>query len=147
MNKPKGARLITQGNDGHNHSARRSTHRVLIVAVPPVRTLDVFGPMEVFGDANRSRSGGPIYEVSVISGGTDRDVPSHVGRPVRTDQTYCEHRGPIDTLLVAGFDGVSKVRYEQKFLNWARPPTLILSPTSWQESLVFVCYRFYRVDV
>jgi transcriptional regulator GlxA family with amidase domain len=26
----------------------------------------------------------------------------------------------VDTLLVAGFDGVSKVRYESKFLNWLK---------------------------
>jgi transcriptional regulator GlxA family with amidase domain len=62
----------------------------------------VFGPVAVFGDANRSRSDGPMYEVSVISAGTDRDVLTHVGMLVRTDQTYREHRGPIDTLLVAG---------------------------------------------
>jgi hypothetical protein len=74
----------------------------------------VFGPVEVFGDANRSRSDGPPYEVSVISAGTDRDVLNHLGRPMRTDRTYREYRGPIDTLLVAGFDGVSKVRYEQR---------------------------------
>jgi transcriptional regulator GlxA family with amidase domain len=92
----------------------------VIVAVPPVRTLDVFGPVEVFGDANRSRSDGPIYDVSVVSAGDDRDVLSHVGKPVRTDQTYRECRGPIDTLLVAGYDGVSKVRYEPKFLNWLK---------------------------
>jgi transcriptional regulator GlxA family with amidase domain len=120
MNKPEQLRPITQGNDRHNRSQGRTTRRVLIVAVPPVRTLDVFGPVEVFGDANRSRRDGPIYEVSVISAGNDRDVLSHVGKPVRTDQTYREYRGPIDTLLVAGFDGVSKVRYEQKFLNWLK---------------------------
>jgi transcriptional regulator GlxA family with amidase domain len=27
---------------------------------------------------------------------------------------------PVDTLLVAGFDGVSKVRYEPKFLSWLK---------------------------
>jgi transcriptional regulator GlxA family with amidase domain len=120
MNKPRQTTPITQGDDGHNRSPRRSTRRVLIVAVPPVRTLDVFGPVEVFADANRSRGDGPIYEVSVISAGTDRDVLSHVGRPVHTDQTYRECRGPIDTLLVAGYDGVSKVRYEREFLNWLK---------------------------
>ena len=80
----------------------------------------MFGPLEVFGDANRSRNDGPIYEVSVISAGTDRDVISHLGLPIRTDQTYSEHCGPIDTLLVAGYDGVSKVRYERNFLKWLR---------------------------
>jgi transcriptional regulator GlxA family with amidase domain len=29
-------------------------------------------------------------------------------------------RGPVDTLLVAGYDGVSKVRYEREFLNWLK---------------------------
>jgi transcriptional regulator GlxA family with amidase domain len=88
--------------------------------VPPVRTLDVFGPLEVFGDANRSRSDGPIYEVNIISAGTDRDVLTHLGATMRTDRTYLEYQGPVDTLLVAGFDGVSKVRYESKFLNWLK---------------------------
>ena len=41
-------------NRGHanDRSGRRSPMHVLIVAVPPMRTLDVFGPAEVFGDAN-----------------------------------------------------------------------------------------------
>jgi transcriptional regulator GlxA family with amidase domain len=120
MNKPKHTRSTTQRVDERNRLPGRSMRRVLIVAVPPVRTLDVFGPLEVFGDANRARSDGPIYEVSVVSAGTDRDVPSHLGLPVRTDQTYGEYRGPIDTLLVAGYDGVSKVRYEREFLNWLK---------------------------
>jgi transcriptional regulator GlxA family with amidase domain len=88
--------------------------------VPPVRTLDVFGPLEVFGDANRLYSAGPVYEVSVISAGTARHVLSHLGLPVCTDQTFREYRGPIDTLLVAGYDGVSEVRYEPAFLNWLK---------------------------
>ena len=103
-----------------DHSVRQSPLRILIVAVPPVRTLDVFGPLEVFGDANRSRSGGPKYEINIISGGTDRDVATHLGATLRTDRTFAEDHGPIDTLLVAGFDGVSKVRYEPKFLSWLK---------------------------
>ncbi|MGH9653406.1 MAG: GlxA family transcriptional regulator [Candidatus Acidiferrales bacterium] len=118
MNRANSKLLTTQGLYGDSRSPGRSTRHVLIVAVPPVRTLDVFGPLEVFGDANRLRSDGPIYEISVISAGTDRDVPSHLGLPVRTDQTYGEYCGPIDTLLVAGYDGVSKVRYERNFLKW-----------------------------
>jgi transcriptional regulator GlxA family with amidase domain len=109
-----------QRSDERSRLPVRSTRRVLIVAVPPVRTLDVFGPLEVFGDANRSRSDGPIYEISVISGGTERDVPTHLGTTLRTDRTFSEYRGPVDTLLVAGFDGVSKVRYESKFLSWLK---------------------------
>ncbi|MFZ1016220.1 MAG: hypothetical protein WAN28_22920, partial [Terracidiphilus sp.] len=66
----------------------------------------MFGPLEVFGDANRSRRVGPTYEIKIISGGTDRDVLTHLGTTLRTDRTYGEYRGPVDTLLVAGFDGV-----------------------------------------
>ena len=116
MNRPN----PRQHTDGDNRSPGQSARRVLIVAVPPVRTLDVFGPLEVFGDVNRSLSSEPPYEVSVISAGTDRDVLSHLGLPVRTDQTFGEHCGPIDTLLVAGYDGVSKVRYERQFLDWLK---------------------------
>ncbi len=120
MNKSGHTGLSTQRGDDRSRSPARSTRRVLIIAVPPVRTLDVFGPLEVFGDANRSRSDGPIYEISVISAGTDRDVLTHLGTPLRTDKTYREFRGPVDTLLVVGFDGVSKVRYETNFLHWLK---------------------------
>jgi transcriptional regulator GlxA family with amidase domain len=120
MSQSRHTRLSTQRGDERNRSPVRSTRRILIVAVPPVRTLDVYGPLEVFGDANRSRNDGPIYEISIISAGTDRDVPTHLGTTLRTDRTYGECRGPVDTLLVAGFDGVSKVRYESKFLNWLK---------------------------
>jgi transcriptional regulator GlxA family with amidase domain len=120
MSKSRHTSLSTQRDDERNRSPVRSTRRVLIVAVPPVRTLDVFGPLEVFGDANRSRSDGPVYEINIISGGTDRDVLTHLGTTLRTDRAYGEYRGPVDTLLVAGFDGVSKVRYESKFLNWLK---------------------------
>ncbi|KAA6465292.1 GlxA family transcriptional regulator [Acidobacteria bacterium AB60] len=120
MSRPNPRRLTRQDTDRNSRSAVKSARRVLIVAVPPVRTLDVFGPLEVFGDANRSLSGEPAYEVSVISAGTDRDVLGHLGLPVRTDQTFGEQCGPIDTLLVAGYDGVSKVRYERQFLDWLK---------------------------
>ena len=116
MNKPRHTRRPTQRSD----KPGRRTRQILIVAVPPVRTLDVYGPLEVFGDANRSRTDGPIYEVSVVSAATNRDVLTHLGTTVRTDRTYGESSGPVDTLLVAGFDGVSRVRYESKFLNWLK---------------------------
>ncbi len=67
MSKSGHTRLSTERSDEHRRSPLRSTRRVLIVAVPPVRTLDVSGPLEVFGDANRSRSDGAIYEINIIS--------------------------------------------------------------------------------
>jgi len=110
-------------SEGDDRSTVRSARRVLIVAVPPVRALDVFGPAEVFGDANNLRGGDPEYEVNIISAGADRVVSSHLGTPVHTDRTYREYRGPIDTLLVAGGLGAREMRYEPGFLDWLRDQT------------------------
>jgi len=120
MKRPNPRRPAAQRTSGDPRSPGPGIRRILIVAVPPVRTLDVFGPLEVFGDANRLRSEGPIYEISLVSAGTDRDVLSHLGLPVRTEQAFSEYCGPIDTLLVAGYDGVSRVRYNPEFLKWLR---------------------------
>jgi transcriptional regulator GlxA family with amidase domain len=117
-------RQPTRQNIGCNHaddpSVSRSALRVLIVAVPPMRTLDVFGPAEVFGDANWLRGGDPAYKVTIISACADRVVSNHLGTPVHTDRTYREYRGPIDTLLVAGCMGPRELHYEPGFLNWLR---------------------------
>jgi len=104
----------------HARPVARSPRRVLIVAVPPVRTLDLFGPAEVFGDANRTHGGDPAYEVNIISSGRERIVLSHMGTAIKTDQTYREFHGPIDTLLVAGYDNRQEKLFEQDFLNWLR---------------------------
>ena len=113
-------RQTTMRRDGDDRFATRSGLRVLIVAVPPVRTLDLFGPAEVFGDANGLQGGSREYEVNLISAGADRVVSSHIGMPVHTDRTYREYRGPIDTLLVAGGVGAREMKYEPEFLDWLR---------------------------
>jgi len=107
-------------NHADDRSVSRSALRVLIVAVPPMRTLDVFGPAEVFGDANWLRGGDLAYEVNIISACADRVVLNHLGTPVHTDSTYREYRGPIDTLLVAGCMGPRELHYEPGFLDWLR---------------------------
>ncbi len=117
-------RQPTRENRSRNHaddrSVGRSALRVLIVAVPPMRTLDVFGPAEVFGDANWLRGGDLAYKVKIISACRGRVVSNHLGTPVHTDRTYREYRGPIDTLLVAGCMGPRELHYEPGFLDWLR---------------------------
>lgn len=120
MARHQQARLPTTHNDSNDRLPRRAARRILIIAVPPVRTLDVFGPAEVFGDANRLHGGDPAYKVSIISAGADRIVLSHIATPMHADQTYREFRGPIDTLLVAGGVGAREMRYEPDFLDWLR---------------------------
>lgn len=107
-------------NHADDRSVSRSALRILVVAVPPMRTLDVFGPAEVFGDANWLRGGDRAYEVSIISACSDRVVLNHLGTPVHTDRTYREYRGPIDTLLVAGCMGPRELHYERGFLDWLK---------------------------
>jgi transcriptional regulator GlxA family with amidase domain len=80
----------------------------------------VFGPAEVFGDANRQHGGEPAYRVSILSGAPDRVVASEIISPVHAEQTYREYRGPIDTLLIAGGTGASERRYERGLLDWLR---------------------------
>jgi transcriptional regulator GlxA family with amidase domain len=94
--------------------------QVAIVAVPPVRTLDVFGPAEVFADANHLNRGGPAYDVQILSATEDRTVTSYLGVPLVADGTYREMRQPVDTLLVAGGEGAQEMKYSPKFLEWLR---------------------------
>lgn len=105
---------------GRTRVALRAPRRVAIVAVPPVRTLDVFGPAEVFADANHLSHGDPAYEVQIISATEDRTVTSYLGVRLVADRTYREMRQPVDTLLVAGGEGAQQMRYSPKFLEWLR---------------------------
>ena len=92
----------------------------MIVAVPPVRPLDVMGPAEVFGDANRLPGGDPAYAVEIVSASEERLIATHIRTSLLGDQTYRECRGPFDTVLVAGGDGAQYARFEPAFLDWLR---------------------------
>jgi transcriptional regulator GlxA family with amidase domain len=94
--------------------------RIAIVAVTPVRMLDVLGPAEVFGDANRLRGGRPFYEIDIVSASDDRVVKGHIGIPFVAHHTFSETPGPMDTLLVAGGLGAREMRYSPKFLAWLK---------------------------
>jgi transcriptional regulator GlxA family with amidase domain len=98
----------------------KQQRRVVIIAAPPVRMLDVFGPAEVFTDANRLRGGEPMYEVEIVSATEDEIVASHVGIPLLTQGTYQALRSPVDTLLVAGSDDPNEIPYSPDFLDWLR---------------------------
>ena len=118
MAKQQQFRPGVKRREGDDRSGSRIPRRVVIVGVPPVRTLDVFGPAEVFGDANRMHGGDPSYKVTIISACRERLVPSYIEKTLYTDQSFREFHGPIDTLLVAG--SVGKMRYDADFLDWLR---------------------------
>ena len=118
MSKARYSRVKVSRSVEENCGGLRSARRVVIVGVPPVRSLDVFGPAEVFGDVNWLMGGEPAYEITVVSACRERMVTSYIDKPLQTDQSFREFRGAIDTLLVAG--SVGEMRYEADFLDWLR---------------------------
>lgn len=95
--------------------------RVVFVIYPGVTLLDVTGPLQVFSSANNTEiaNGVPVYEVAVAS---------PAGGPVATD--CCVDLGsvrigsvpdkPIDTLIVAGGNGVFDALEQQDLVSWIR---------------------------
>jgi putative intracellular protease/amidase len=94
--------------------------RILIVGIPPLRPLDIVGPVEVFGDANRLRGGDPVYSVEIVASGEEKVMDTHFKMLMLADRTYCEVAGSFDTVLVAGGDGASKMRYQLPFVDWLK---------------------------
>ncbi len=120
MAAQKPSRSRPKRNAQPESAPRHEPLRILIVAVPPVRALDVMGPAEVFGDANRLRSGPPSYSVEIISAGDERWIATHIKTPLLGDRTYRECHGHVDTVLVAGGDGAHYSQFQPGFLDWLR---------------------------
>src|SRR4051795_9882502 len=85
---------------GHDPPMRR----IVILAFEGAQTLDVTGPFEVFSIADRITGGGS-YSVEIVA--PDRGaLRTGSGVAILPDRATSAVRGPIDTLLVAGGDGV-----------------------------------------
>jgi transcriptional regulator GlxA family with amidase domain len=90
--------------------------RIAILAFEGVQTLDVTGPWEVFSIANRLARGG-AYGVEVVATNTD-PIRTGSGLAILPDRTTTGVRGPLDTLLVAGGDGVLKAIDDERLVRW-----------------------------
>jgi transcriptional regulator GlxA family with amidase domain len=91
--------------------------RVVIVAFEGVQSLDLCGPMEVFAGAARLRPG--AYEV-LVAGPQAGPVATTSGLTVHVPLALEDVAGPIDTLIVAGGDGVHDAITDQGFVAAAR---------------------------
>ncbi|NUT79294.1 helix-turn-helix domain-containing protein [Pseudomonas sp. C1C7] len=109
-----------------NSRARRGSpaqKRVVILGLPPVDSLDVIGPAEVFTVANRlyGREVAP-YKLELISASADVQLPSATGIGLIAHKTLAQERldgEPIDTLIVAtGWDSATQPSPEA--LAWIR---------------------------
>jgi transcriptional regulator GlxA family with amidase domain len=87
----------------------RAPRRVVIVLFDGVQSLDVAGPLEVFAGADLYRRlqelDAPGYTAQT-AGPSGGPVRSSSGLLLGTDLAVAEVAGPIDTLVVAGGDGV-----------------------------------------
>src|ERR671919_391383 len=102
------------GNDG---CVALRPHSVVIIAFPDVQALDVVGPLEVFAMADRHQPD-PAYATSIVSA-SGRTSTTSSGLSLTTDRA-ASHRGPIDTLVVAGGPGTRGAMADDDLIGWLR---------------------------
>ncbi|MBI3107063.1 MAG: DJ-1/PfpI family protein [Candidatus Rokubacteria bacterium] len=74
--------------------------RVVLLVVPPVDELDLVGPVEVFGTANRLLGGGrKPYAVEVVTTAPDRRVEGESGLSLLAHRHYRDAGGRADSLF------------------------------------------------
>jgi transcriptional regulator GlxA family with amidase domain len=93
--------------------------RVVILAFPGVQLLDVAGPADVFSEAGRQLGKPGAYQVQVI-GIRKGVIESSSGLRLAVDTTVATHRGPIDTLLVAGSPDIENMASDVQLHAWLR---------------------------
>ncbi|MFI5972866.1 GlxA family transcriptional regulator [Streptomyces sp. NPDC051452] len=92
-----------------------ATHRVAILVYDGVKLLDVVGPAEVFGEANRL---GADYKIVLVSP-NGADVTSSIGIRIAVDAAVATEPAP-DTFLVAGADLYPRTRVPRDLIEAAR---------------------------
>ncbi len=95
-----------------------ATRRIVIVIFPDVQALDVTGPSEVFSLANRE-SNEKMYSVELIAGDGDA-LRTSSGLELVPHRSLYGCRGPIDTLVVAGGQGVREAARDERLVSWLR---------------------------
>ena len=92
-----------------------SARRIVLLAFPDAQSLDFVGPLEVFGIAERLDPG--RYSVEVVAQGAGPFV-TNGGLKVTPDRSTRACRGPIDTLVVAGGQGVRAAVRDPSLVGW-----------------------------
>lgn len=89
--------------------------RVVLVAFPGVQSLDLTGPLEVFSTAARVRPA--AYRVEVVAGSAG-PIRCWSGLVIVPDLALAGCGGPIDTLLIAGGEGVRDAVEDEHLVRW-----------------------------
>ena len=89
--------------------------RIVLFAFDRFQALDLVGPAEVFSMASRLAGGG-AYTIEVVA--KEREITTSSGLRLRPDRSPAACRGPIDTLVVVGGEGVPAALEERDLLRW-----------------------------
>ena len=94
--------------------------RVVVLALPPVEALDLVGPLEVFGTANRLLDGGrPPYAIEIVTNTRDGRIAGASGLSLLAHRHYQDVQGRPDSVLVVS--GVSaRTTRERALFAWLR---------------------------
>jgi transcriptional regulator GlxA family with amidase domain len=91
------------------------TRRIVLVAFDRLQTLDLVGPAEVFSMASRISPG--AYATEVVAA-DKREISTSSGLHLRPDRSLAACRGPIDTLVVVGGEGVPDAIADGRIVAW-----------------------------
>jgi len=114
-------------NRGKLISRSQHTRCILLIAVPPVIELDLFGPANAFDIANKVVAGSalapgnePAYQLTIISPTEDCLLEGETGTRLLAHCSYKDYVGDVDTLLVTA--GTRSIEYAgtQEFWEWLR---------------------------
>src|SRR6476659_3192798 len=94
-----------------------TVQRVAIVVFEGLQALDATGPAEVFAQANRL---GGAYEIELVGLRARTTSGLTLGPVVPFDA----HRGPLDTLMVAGGQGIARAQHDPELIAWVRAASL-----------------------
>jgi transcriptional regulator GlxA family with amidase domain len=99
------------------------TRRVIIIAFPDFLSLDVAGPLDVFGFATRqldaSGRHAPAYEVEVAAQ-DEGPVRSSTGLLIHATRSLRDLEPAVDTVMVAGGRGAGPARSDDALLDALR---------------------------
>src|ERR1700687_2328158 len=109
----------TSSTTGQRGSARLKRRRIIVVVVPPVEELDLVGPIQVFGAANRLVHK-TVYEVEIVTNAKDLRVQGEGGLLSFAAQGRFQNvRGKVDSLLLACGLGTRDAR-DPALFAWMR---------------------------
>jgi transcriptional regulator GlxA family with amidase domain len=91
--------------------------RIVLLGFEGIQSLDLTGPLEVFSSATRLGVGS--YDTEVVAPGA-AGFSTSSGLRIAPDRSAGACRGPIDTLLVTGGQGVSAAAGDERLVRWLR---------------------------